>query len=832
MRKSILFVIIAIIPSVLPSQLTFSDKIIIQKTDTDYPTSVYAADLDGDKNLDVLSASYEDSKIAWYKNKGNGFFGEQRVISSLACGATSVCASDLDGDGDMDVISSSLGFEFPPPCYGNIAWYENDGHGSFSEQKIVMERSGENVFVTDLDGDGYKDILTCGGDGYYSRISWCKNDGHGNFGEENYIVNVDYRVSCVCAFDLDGDNDMDILSSSERDEEIAWYKNEGTGTFSSALFIDSLENLSSVYAADMDSDGDNDVIAVSDGRYSDYIGQIICYMNDGIGNFQKKIVSTSVYGAVSVYATNLDDDIDIDILYAGGNNHIVAWYENDSTSTSNEKIITTEAVYPASVFAADLDSDGDNDVLCASMEDNKITYYLNNGTGTFSKQYMITTSLRTAMEVHSADLNGDGNMDVIATGAEWDLVVWYENDSTGNFSQQRIINFKPTWRFAFASSVLSYDLNRDGNIDLLVSFYGSDSSRIVWFKNDGLGYFSLQKIVSIPNPKTIPIYGADLDGDIDIDILSSINNRIVWFQNDGSGDFSSEKTICSTKAGSIHAGDLDADGDIDVLANVGSTWGYYISWFENDGKGNFTVQRDIGSSVAAETFYVNAVDMDNDEDLDILWSREWEIRCFNNEGSANFNSTWSINRSTNGVSAIQTTDLDSDGDIDVLGTSDLDNIIVWYENQARHAFSNKIIIAELEDPYSVYPADLDGDGDMDVLSVSPLSNSELVWYRNQLVDTHIEDNESYTPLTFQLLQNYPNPFNPQTEIRYNLDRSGPVSLKVFDIVGREVTTLVQEVQSAGSYNITFDGAGLPSGIFFYQLRCGTEVQVKKMLLLQ
>lgn len=88
------------------------------------------------------------------------------------------------------------------------------------------------------------------------------------------------------------------------------------------------------------------------------------------------------------------------------------------------------------------------------------------------------------------------------------------------------------------------------------------------------------------------------------------------------------------------------------------------------------------------------------------------------------------------------------------------------------------------------------------------------------------------PDQHDLEQNYPNPFNPQTEIRYTLDQTGPVSLKVFDIVGREVTTLVQEVQKAGSHSVSFSGVGLPSGVYFYQLRCRGEVQVKKMLLLK
>ncbi|NIQ19659.1 MAG: hypothetical protein GTN95_05560, partial [Gammaproteobacteria bacterium] len=91
--------------------------------------SVFAADVDGDGDPDVLSASFFDDKIAWYENTdGAGSFGPQQVISTLADGARSVFAADVDGDGDPDVLSASENDD-------KIAWYENtDGAGSFGPQ--------------------------------------------------------------------------------------------------------------------------------------------------------------------------------------------------------------------------------------------------------------------------------------------------------------------------------------------------------------------------------------------------------------------------------------------------------------------------------------------------------------------------------------------------------------------------------------------------------------------------------------------------------------------------------------------------------------------------
>ena len=88
------------------------------------------------------------------------------------------------------------------------------------------------------------------------------------------------------------------------------------------------------------------------------------------------------------------------------------------------------------------------------------------------------------------------------------------------------------------------------------------------------------------------------------------------------------------------------------------------------------------------------------------------------------------------------------------------------------------------------------------------------------------------PQSFQLLQNYPNPFNPTTNIGFSIVEFGLFSLKVYDVLGNEVATLVNEVKSAGEYEIKFDASELPSGIYFYQLKSGSFSQTKKMLLLK
>lgn len=89
-----------------------------------------------------------------------------------------------------------------------------------------------------------------------------------------------------------------------------------------------------------------------------------------------------------------------------------------------------------------------------------------------------------------------------------------------------------------------------------------------------------------------------------------------------------------------------------------------------------------------------------------------------------------------------------------------------------------------------------------------------------------------SPKRFIQKENYPNPFNPSTTFRYELPKSSMVRLNVYNILGREVTALVNERKSAGAFEVKFDAAGLPSGVYFYRLQAGDFVATKKLVLLK
>jgi hypothetical protein len=118
-------------------------------------------------------------------------------------------------------------------------------------------------------------------------------------------------------------------------------------------------------------------------------------------------------------------------------------------------------------------------------------------------------------------------------------------------------------------------------------------------------------------------------------------------------------------------------------------------------------------------------------------------------------------------------------------------------------------------------------------------NSGTYYYRLKQID--FDGSFSYSevlevnfglPTEFALEQNYPNPFNPTTTISYSIQELSFVTLKIYDVLGSEVTTLANEDKPAGNFEVEFDATGLPSGTYFYRIQAGNFVETKKMVLMK
>ena len=696
-------------------------------TDADWARSVYAADLDGDGDPDVLSASWDDDKIAWYENLGGGSFSAQRVITTDANGASSVHAADLDGDGDADVLSTSV-FDT------KVAWYENLGGGSFSVQRVIATGASPSaVHAADLDGDGDADILPTNAS---DAIVWYENLGDGAFSTRHVIaISAEGAVSTsVRAADLDGDGDADVLWGSNVDDAIRWHENLGGGAFSAErVIIAPVANTSqesmSVRAADLDGDGDADVLSASNN------GGIVWAENLGGGTFSAGRVIDA--GEVSeAHATDLDGDGDSDILSSRAFQDEIVWYENLGRGAfSGGRVITTEADYPISVHAADLDGDGDADVLSASRDDDTIAWIenLSDQGDDHDNNVGAAATFATSLPAYlHGTLESPGDRDVFRFVTGTGTLRVYSNGPTDTFGS--LID---------ADGVLlaqnddrEDDENLNFRIDVQVNA-GTQYVEVRGYDSEVTGPYTLSIVFEA---QRAPVFDSEGPPDQSYTTGTAIVEMTLPAASGGSGVFeysltpvvpglsfdpgtrrlSGTPTEAGTYAMTYSA--TDANGD-------GVTWTFTIS-VATPSDGLFSAERVITTN-AATANSVYAADLDGDGDADVLSASysDDKIAWYENLGGGTFSPQRAITTDADGAGSVYTADLDGDGDLDVLSTSGIDDAIAWYENQSGGTFSDRRIITTLSfAPDFVHTADFDGDGDADVIAGDDIG---IAWYENE-----------------------------------------------------------------------------------------------------
>jgi VCBS repeat protein/type IX secretion system substrate protein len=373
---SVLFVtlsitILAVFASTASADIVFSSEIIVS-TLADGASSVCLADFDGDGDLDLASSSMYDDKIAWYRNlDGSGTFSTELVITTTAMEAMSVCAADLDGDGDQDILAASR-------ANNMVAWYENaNGLGSFGAAQVLAndENGIARVLAADLDHDGDLDVLTAAYND--DRVAWYMNmDGQGTFSPRIVITTATNEPTFIATADIDGDGDLDLLSSSSLDGKIAWYANQnGSGIFGGQQIIAYQSLARCVAAADIDGDGDLDVLSTANGT-----DRVAWYENtDGAGTFGEiNTISIGMNDPQCLTVADLDWDGDNDVVAISFHDDKVFGYENiDGNGTFDSQQMSVTADGGIFVTSGDLDGDGDTDVVSASRYDDTIAWYRN-----------------------------------------------------------------------------------------------------------------------------------------------------------------------------------------------------------------------------------------------------------------------------------------------------------------------------------------------------------------------------------------------------------------------------------------------------------------------
>lgn len=366
-----------------------------------------------------------------------GIFGTANTVhdgTGSATFAVPIFAGDIDGNGNIDLISASSSDNL-------VAWYRQNSDGTFTRFTVGTVADARSVFLADIDGDKDVDIITASFSG--NSLSWFENDGSpavGAWGTANVIPSTVNGPSAVFAADVDRDGDTDVVAASTNNDQIAWYENNGSGTFTERIVnTGALDAPRTVFAADIDRDGHLDIVSSSSAN-----SRITWFENDGNprdGGWLTrdiKVADASPTGLeeLSLVVADFDGDNFMDVATANNSENRIAWYRNDQTPANGQWVgqsLSTTASGAFGVFAADVDSDGDMDVLAASLGNNTVAWYENTGAGVFSPQNIISTTASGATSVFAADLDDDGDLDVASGSRTDNRVAWYENENLPGF---------------------------------------------------------------------------------------------------------------------------------------------------------------------------------------------------------------------------------------------------------------------------------------------------------------------------------------------------------------------------------------------------------------
>ncbi|MGB5895336.1 MAG: FG-GAP-like repeat-containing protein [Ignavibacteriaceae bacterium] len=454
------------------------------------------------------------------------------------------------------------------------------------------------------------------------------------------------------------------------------------------------------------------------------------------------------------------------------------------------------------------------------------------------------------------DIDNDSDLDLYVTKN-----FLFRNIGGGNF--ERLNDFTSISANQLGNGTSWGDYDNDGDLDAMLTNYGGAPNR--FYRNDNGSYTSLSNELTLAGTYLGNSWG-DFDNDGDLDVLLTNEQSVRVFMNNGDETFTQE-SIISGGSRSTSLGDYDNDGDLDFYstASASSSRGLYKNETQN---GNNWVLFSLAGSISNKSAIGAKVKLK----AIINGNPVWQFREVSAQNNFNGHNSLRVHFGVGDATMIDSVIIEwTSGEAVVLtNVSPNDFYDVEEEIPAGYLSSNfsadvievevsnavnftDLSISDPNQPITSWEWDFNNDGTVDAtdqnpsftysnngtysvaLTVSNGIDSETKIRTDYITvnsATGLDDLTGEIPTDFQLYQNYPNPFNPSTSIKFSVVSESQVVLKVYNLLGKEVATLMNEKKTPGFYELNFGGEKLPSGIYVYRLEAGSFSSLKKMILLK
>lgn len=657
------------------------------------PETIAVGDLNADDRADIVVTHYLEGTITVLLGTGQSSFTPAGEFP-IRVGGIRACIRDLDNDAKPDLIISHDESD-------NVSLLRGNGDGTFQDaQSIDPGHDPVGVAIADLDDDELLDLVVALSDESGGQIGVMRNLGDMQF-ERIQLFAIGGDAVEVVVDDFDGDGFPDAAVSNPEGEGLTRLRGIAGGMFEVAGEIQVRPGTTLLALADVDSDGDNDLIAgVTD---SSVIGVV---RSAGGGTFEPVEVYPSGGSALNgMVAADVNGDgvPDVTSSHLRSKNAAVILGRGDGTFA--EAIAVTSGSNPVEVGVADFNSDGLFDIVSAvegvDSAVPSLNLLLGDGSGGFRAPEQLLGAAR-PVGVAVGDFNGDAIADAVV-GSETMRGLVVLPGAHGALSTASV--FVPLDREP--DQVMATDFDADGWTDVVAL----SAAEVSVLFADGAGALSAPMRLPLPAAAGALTLG-DIDGDGDPDIVASAARAPAAFyfvRNDGNRAFAAAATLGSTiQPSAIASADLNGDGRADLVANDLQSRLFLFSGPALESLGSLTIQG-IASAIA-----VGDVDASGAADIVAVSPTGRRLSTFLNNGSGVL--APAAPQTAGFASAVALRDLDGDGHAEAIAADQLSGEIMVFQNAGAGGWIALDPMVGGERLASLSAADFNDDGRYDLLA--------------------------------------------------------------------------------------------------------------------